>query len=333
MQVQAIESPYPLLFAPVYKNYFWGGSRIAAKFARADAPGVCAESWEISAHKDGMCVVENGQYAGMTLAELSSTFRESLLGTNNPDGKFPLIAKIIDARERLSVQVHPNDDTAPRCGGEAKTEMWYVMDAPPGAFVCAGLKEGVGPRIFTDTAKERRIPSLLRSLPVEPGAAVFIPGGLVHAICENCLMFEVMQNSNTTYRVYDWDRVGADGKPRESHFRQALEVIDWHAPESVLQIPYPMPSQNPANKRERVLRCDFFTMERREINAPEILARDGRSFLILFAQRGAAHIKYGADRGSVLTLPHGRSCLIPASLRDFEIAPENDETMILTVEV
>ena len=327
-----MQNPYPLLFAPIYKDYVWGGTRIPSLFARSGTPAVCAESWEISAHKDGMGVAENGEYAGMTLAELSSEFRESLLGTNCPDGKFPLLVKLIDARERLSVQVHPNDDSALRCGGEAKTEMWYVMDAPPGAFVCAGLRDGVGPRIFTDYAKERRLTALLRSLPVEPGTAVFIPGGLVHAIGENCLMFEVMQNSNTTYRVYDWDRVGADGKPRESHFRQALEVIDWRAPELGLQIPIPMPSQNPANKRERILRCDFFTMEKRNVNAAEIFKRDGRSFLTVFARKGSVKISYGAG-GACFTLPFGRSCLIPASLRDFEISPADGEATILTVEV
>jgi len=278
-----------------------------------------------------MCVADNGRYAGMTLAELSSVFRESLLGTNCPGGRFPLIAKIIDARERLSVQVHPNEDNAARCGGEAKTEMWYVMDAPPGAFVCHGLKKGVGPRIFTDTAKAHNIPSLLRSLPVEPGASVFIPGGLVHAIGENCLMFEVQQNSNTTYRVFDWDRLDTDGRPRESHFRQALEVIDWHAPELGLEIPIPMTPQNPANSRRRLLRCDFFTMERRVLCAPEVFARDGRSFMILFTKRGAARITYGG--GEVLELPFGRSCLIPAALRDFTIVPADGETTLLSVEV
>jgi len=143
-------------------------------------------------------------------------------------------------------------------------------------------------------------------------------------------MFEVQQNSNTTYRVFDWDRVGSDGKPRESHFRQALEVIDWHAPEFGLQIPAEMPPQNPANKRFRLLRCDFFTMERHLLRGPEVFARDGRSFLALFTKRGAARISWA---GGEFALPFGRSCLLPASLRDFTIAPEDGESVVLTTEV
>ena len=328
--MQTFEKPYPLLFAPVYKDYIWGGERIPAAFARSGASHPCAESWEISAHDDGMSVVENGAFAGETIAALASRFGASFLGTNCTDGKFPLLIKIIDARERLSVQVHPDEENARRYGGEAKTEMWYVMDAPKDAFVCAGLKEGVGPRIFADATKAKRLPSLLRSLPVEIGSSIFIPGGLVHAICENCLMFEVQQNSNTTYRVYDWDRIGADGKPRNLHIRQALEVIDWRAPELDLQIPVTMPPQNPANKRERLLRCDFFTMEKRALREAEKFARDGRSFLVLFAEKGSAAIAYGDSR---FVLPSGRSCLIPARLREFTITPENGETTLLTVEV
>jgi Phosphomannose isomerase len=285
-----------------------------------------------------MSFVENGPLAGKSLAEISAEYGKSLLGSNCDDGKFPLLVKIIDAKERLSAQVHPNEDAAAKFGGEPKTEMWHVLGAPHGAFVCSGLKEGTGPRIFSDAVKARHLDALLKTLPVEPGKSVFIPGGLVHAICENCLIFEVQQNSNTTYRIHDWNRVGPDGKPRELHLRQALEVIDWRAPDIGLVQPASMPPSNPANTRERLLRSDFFTLEKRAIRAAEPFKRDGRSFLIVFAAKGAVEISFGG--AEPFALPFGRSCLIPAALQEFEITPSasaadgaSEAAEIITVEV
>ena len=310
--------PGPLLFRPVYKDYLWGGERIAARFGRADAPARCGESWEVSAHPDGMSVVDGGPFDGRDLASLCEEFGEAIVGSYAGGTRFPLLLKLIDARDRLSVQVHPNDEGAERHGGEAKTEMWYFLDAAPGATVCAGLKDGVGPRIFSDAVKEHGVPALLRVVDAEPGKALYIPGGLVHAICEGCFVLEVQQSSNTTWRVYDWDRVGADGRPRELHVARAMEVIDWKAPAASLCVPYPMKAADPRNKRERVVRSDYFTMERHELAAPEPFDLDGRSFRVLFAARGALLVRDG-DRET--PVPEGRSCLLPASLGRGSVAP------------
>lgn len=322
----------PLLFRPVYKDYLWGGSRISERFSRTGTPTPCAESWEVSAHPDGMSVVEGGPQDGRTLADLCEAFGAELLGSYVEGTRFPLLVKLIDASRRLSVQVHPDDEGAARHGGEAKTEMWYFLDAPAGATVCAGLKDGVGPRIFADAVKARQVSSLLRSVAVEPGKALYIPGGLVHAICEGCLVLEVQQSSNTTYRVYDWDRVGADGRPRELHVAKAMEVIDWKFGGMGLSTPFPMPSASPENARERVVRSEYFTMERLTLRAPEPGTLDGRSFRILFAVSAPLRVRFG---GGETAVPAGRSCLLPASLGAYDVAPGEGaaEAVALTVEL
>ena len=320
----------PYLFRPVYKDYLWGGSRIASALGRADTPEPCAESWEVSAHPDGLSIVEDGPEAGMSLADLCEKYGKGLLGGRVVGRQFPLLIKVIDASKRLSVQVHPSEETASQCGGEPKTEMWYFLDAREDAFVCAGLKPGVGPRIFRDAIREKRVPSLLEAVPVSTGKAIFIPGGLVHAICEGCFVLEVQQSSNTTYRVYDWDRVGADGKPRELHLNQAEKAIQWKLPASEALTPYPMPAAAPGNVRERVVRSDFFTMERYTLQAPEPATASGACFRVIFVLEGAVRIR---DAGGETVVPFGRSCLIPAALGAYTLEPVDRACRFLTAEV
>ena len=310
----------PLLFRPVYKDYLWGGSRIASRFGRAGTPSPCAESWEVSAHEDGMSVVEGGPFDGRTLSSLCGEFGAALVGSWAPDpSSFPVIVKIIDAEKRLSVQVHPGEASAERFGGEPKTEMWYFVEAPEGAAVCAGLKKGVTPRVFADAVKEKSVASLLRTIPAEEGKALYVPGGMVHAICEGCLVVEVQQRSNTTYRVYDWDRTGPDGRPRELHVSRAIEAIEWNAPPMPLSTPYAMPSAAAGNLRERVLRSDFFTMERWTLSEPEPFEQDGRSFRILFALDG--DLAVSSAGGAATVVPAGRSALLPAAMGPCTVGP------------
>ncbi|MDZ4199894.1 MAG: type I phosphomannose isomerase catalytic subunit, partial [Kiritimatiellia bacterium] len=228
--------PYPLLLKPAYKNYLWGGTRIAEVYGRETPPGPVAESWEVSTRPEGMSLVLNGPLAGRTLQEAIDTMGEDLLGARAPRGQMPLLIKLIDARDRLSVQVHPDDESAALHGGEAKTEMWILLDAEPGACLFAGFRPGLARPEIEQAIREGRWTEILQTLPVRAGDAVFIPGGRVHAIGAGCLILEIQQNSNTTYRLYDWDRKGSDGKPRKLHLEQALSVIRWEDPgEPLLQ--------------------------------------------------------------------------------------------------
>lgn len=321
---------YPLLFKPVYRDYLWGGDRIAQRFGRKDAPACCAESWEISAHPEGMSVVENGPLAGTDLAALCKEHGTRVMGSACESDRFPLLIKLIDARARLSVQVHPNEDAARRYGGEAKTEMWHVLEAAPEAVLFAGLQPGVGPRIFHDAVVDKGVAALLRPVPSVAGKSLYTPGGMVHAIGEGNLLLEVQQSSNTTYRLYDWDRVGADGRARELHVQKAMEVIDWKAPAMGLLSPVPLPGPVSANRHTRLLRSDYFELCSVRLAEPERVSMDGTSFHALFVAEGSVRV---GEEGSpeAVELPCGRSCLVPACNGSYVLAPlDGTEARVLT---
>ena len=324
---------YPLLFRHVYRDYLWGGSRIAERFGRTDAPERCAESWEISPHPDGPSVVANGPLAGRDLQSLCDEFGEALLGSACEGTRFPLLIKLIDARQKLSVQVHPSDETAASVGGEAKTEMWYILDADPGATIYCGLRDCPGPRTLRDALAAHRVPGLLLGHPSEVGSAMFVPGGTVHAIGEGNLIYEVQQNSNTTYRVFDWDRVDANGRSRELHIDKAMEVIDWRAPRPGFLRPVAESDTASGNRHSRVLRSDFFELRSTRLVAREEVALDGLTFHALFVGDGAARLSWdGMD--APLDLPLGTSCLVPASLGSYALEPAGDaEATVLTTTI
>ncbi len=320
---------YPFLFRHVYRDYIWGGCRIPEKFGRTDAPERCAESWEISGHPDGVSVVANGPLAGTRLDDLCRTAGEALVGTAAEDPtRFPLLLKLIDAKTKLSVQVHPSEETAEEVGGEPKTEMWYVLDAEPGSFMYCGLRDCHGPRAIRDALAAREMPSLLAAHPSKPGSSLFVPGGPVHAIGDGNLVFEVQQSSNTTYRLYDWDRVGADGRTRELHVEKALKVIDFRAPALGFIDPV---EEGGANPRSRVLRTDFFRLEKTRLLAPETVALDGLSFHALFVLSGAARVS--GTGFEPVDLPLGTSCLVPAALGSYSLDPAAENTEILTTSI
>jgi mannose-6-phosphate isomerase len=318
---------YPLLFEPVYKDYIWGGDRIIRKYNRGQPPGIYAESWEVSDRDDGMSVICNGMLKGRSLKDAIAQWGSGLMGTRVASGRFPLLIKLIDSRERLSVQVHPDDRSAAQWGGEAKTESWYVLDTDPGAGVFAGLKPGVGAAEFQQAIKEARFKELLSWVPVSPGDAIFIPGGLVHAIDEGCLLLEVQQNSNTTYRIYDWDRVGADGKPRPLHIQEALKVINWdlgdRAKAQAVRLAGPG-----ANEQWLVVESPYFRLERVKLEHNQMVEGLGETFHVLFVSEGEVRIQW--DGGSELLVP-GTSCLVPAALSNVELMPQNKLAEVLTI--
>jgi mannose-6-phosphate isomerase len=306
---------YPMTFKPVYKDYPWGGSRIPETFNRNVPDGIYAESWEISDHNDGMSVVANGPLADKTFREILQEYPQEVMGTVVEGTKFPLLIKLIDAKQKLSVQVHPNDETAARFGGEAKTEMWYLLGDNPAQVYC-GLHEGVTKESFRQAVADGTSGEAMRAVPAQKGDAIFVQGGSVHAIDEGCLILEIQQNSNTTYRLYDWDRMGNDGKPRELHIEQAINVINWDDHGNPLVKPKTLTHRH-TFERVQVLTCEYFNLEKLIFSAPLEVPMSGKTFHALFVAEGEALIAW--ENGS-LPAPSGTSVLIPAALPAYTLS-------------
>lgn len=312
----------PILLQPVYKEYVWGGDRLIHEFHRRLNAGIYAEAWEIADHPDGRTRIINGPDAGATLAEAIAHRGPELLGAGRTDKTFPLLVKLIDARETLSVQVHPNDEAAARFGGEAKSEMWYVLSATPDAHIYSGFKPGVGPAEFEQARAAGTIPSLLQRFPARPGMVFNTPGGRVHAIGAGCLLLEVQQDANTTYRLYDWDRLDKDGQPRRLHLEQALRVIDWNLTGTPVAPILPEVPQ-PGGLASRLLLDDpHFHVEEWTVAAPCQIAHDARSFWILFPIDGDVRIKTPGQPAMILQ--RRSTCLLPAALASFTLQPARE---------
>ncbi len=322
---------YPLLFCPVLKDYLWGGRNLATKLGRAlPAEGVVAESWEIAAHEDGASVVENGPYAGQTLAQVHAGLGLDLIGRNNAwaqaRGKFPLLVKLLDAHSPLSVQVHPDDTYALAHEGNelGKTEMWVVLHAEPDAELIVGVTAGTTPVAFRRAIAENRLEPYLHRVPVHAGDHVCVPAGTLHAIMGGLLVAEIQQNSNTTYRVYDWGRVGADGKARPLHVDKALDVIDFGRVEPQI-VPPTLLAEAPGQRRELLCRNRYFTTERVTLAAGAALrgACTGDSLEIWGVLEGEAAV-------GELALSAVRFCLLPAALGSYTVQANTPATLLRT---
>ncbi len=221
---------YPLTFRPIYQDRVWGGQRLAEVFGRELPAGrVIGESWEVCDRPDAVSVVAAGPLAGRTLGELMAGDPQGLWGeAMEPGTRFPWLCKLLDACDDLSLQVHPPAALAASMGGEPKTEMWYVAAADPGSCLYAGLRPGVTRGEFERRARDGTVADLFHRLPVGVGDVLFLPSGRVHALGKGLVIFEIQQNSDTTYRVFDWNRVGLDGKPRALHLDQAMASIDFN---------------------------------------------------------------------------------------------------------
>ncbi len=320
------DSFYPLCFVPIYKEYFWGGQRITTRFPRTGTPPVCAESWEISAHADGLSLVANGPWAGRSLAALAEQFGAACTGTQAVQPhRFPLLFKLIDARENLSVQVHPNDENAAAVGGEPKTEAWFVVDREPGASLYSGLKPGVTAASFHEALNQGTIPAQLFQQAIHPGDTLFIPGGLVHAIGAGCLIYEVQQSSNTTYRLFDWNRCDASGTPRPLHIQQGFRVITPMLDQPRLHHA-PAPATDGGNHWHTLLRCPYFHLQQLQLTTAQPVAMDGTSFHVLFLLAGSAAVTAG---GVTVELPLGASCLLPAASGTYHLRPRDSAATLL----
>jgi mannose-6-phosphate isomerase len=320
---------YPLTFTPVFKDYLWGGRNLES-LGRQLPSGIIAESWEIAGHEDGTSVVDNGFWAGKKLTEVHAELGLALIGRNNTwaqeRGKFPLLIKLLDANQALSVQVHPDDDYALANEGNelGKTEMWVVLRAEPGAELILGVKAGTTPDAFRHGIETGALEPYLHRLSVKAGDYVCVPAGTLHAIMNGLLIAEIQQNSNTTYRVYDWNRVGADGKPRPLHINKALDVIDFERVEPGLCPPLQVAGENGVQRFE-LCRNRYFVTERVEMAADARFdgCCNGDSLEIWGVIAGSAMV-------NGLALNAVRFALLPAALGDFTVQALTPTTLLRT---
>ena len=321
---------YPLTFTPVFKDYIWGGRNLEKLGRELPAVGIIAESWDIAAHKDGISTVNNGHFAGYTLVELQDELGLDLIGSNNlwaqEHGKFPLLIKLLDANRALSVQVHPNDEYALANEGNelGKTEMWVVLHAKEGAELIVGVKAGTTPPKFRAGIENENLEPYLHHLPVKTGDHVCVPTGTLHAIMEGIIIAEIQQNSNTTYRVYDWNRVGTDGNPRPLHVDKALDVTNFRQAEPELSPPR-LISDADGIRRSSLCENEYFITEKIEMQA-------GATFRGFCS--GATMEIWGTLEGQVtvndLTLNAIRFTLLPAALGEFSVKAEEKSTLLRT---
>lgn len=321
------EDIYPLRFKPVYKDYIWGGDKIVRLYKRDEPSGVYAESWEVADRPEGMSVVDNGPLAGTTLHSLVETLGKDLLGTRVQASVFPLLIKLIDARERLSVQVHPDDAAALQFGGEAKTEMWHVLDADHGAKVFAGLKPDVDQGMFMAAVDTGLFEEVLSAVPVTKGDTIFIPGGRVHAIGAGCLLLEVQQNSNTTFRIHDWGRTGRNGMPRDLHVEEALRVIRWDDTDDARVMSRRLDTTG-RNEVWEVLTTPYFCLEKLVLSEAWMFLTLRQSFHILFVVEGRVEVK---AEGMTEALGPGSTCLVPAFVNGYDMSPVEHPCMVLRI--
>ena len=312
---------YPLRFKPIFRQYIWGGRRLGTQLGKDIGPeDDYAESWEIVDHGEDQSIVAFGNLQGRTLSSLIDEYGSRLLGNKVKEqiddprlpeslqNRFPLLFKFLDANRTLSVQVHPNDDLAmlkepPDLG---KTEAWYVIDADGDAKIFAGLKQGVDPDGLFAAAEAGETDSVLHSFSPQPGDCVFIPAGAVHAIGEGLLVAEIQQSSDTTFRLFDWNRVDKNGNTRELHVQEAVHSTDYNLGPVHPQVPKPTDRDDV----KQLVRCSKFVMNRWQTDQPINIFPDDR-FRILAVTAGEIQIENDPS-GSVLLM--GQTALLPACL-------------------
>jgi mannose-6-phosphate isomerase len=314
---------YPLTFHPIFKERIWGGRNIERLYGKPLPPGApIGESWEICDRSGETSVVANGPLAGKDLRWLMEHHQSELLGAAKPlAGRFPLLVKILDAREKLSLQVHPPADKAAQLGGEPKTEMWYIADAAPGAELYVGLKTGVTRREFERKLQAGTVAECFHKVGVRSGDAMFLPSGRVHAIGGGLVIFEIQQNSDTTYRVFDWNRVGLDGKPREMHVAQSLASINFEDFEPALSDSRFVGARL---KKRPLVNDPLFAVDAFTAEAGETVLLQPRLRIVGVAG-GRLIVAGGAN---CVELRQGQFCLIPAGIAA-ELRVEPASTFLL----
>lgn len=308
---------YPLFLSGVTKSPIWGGTRLPREWNKcAPDGGTVGESWELTVRKKEMCTVQNGPLSHKTVNELLRDYTDEFIGNSSfTNGEFPLLIKFIDAADRLSVQVHPDDTYAARVENDrGKTEMWYIVDADEDAEIICGLADGIDNDAFCAALQKGELMSALKSQKVHVGETYFIPAGLPHAIGKGILIAEIQQNCDLTYRVYDYDRRGADGSLRELHIDKACDVIRPFEKNEINAIRY---SRGFPTSRDTVLAdCDYFRVEKLDLskNAHTLFQNNYLRHLLIIEGEGAIECD-----GASYPFRRGNSILLPASLNNLKL--------------
>ena len=312
---------YPLKFKPIYKEMIWGDQRLKSELNKDLPPDKkIGESWEISAVKDNYSEVANGYLAGNSLQELIEVYMGDLVGETvfkHHGHQFPLLFKFIDANDVLSIQVHPDDEMARRKHNDnGKTEMWYVIEAEEGAELITGFNKEMDEQTYLKHLNNNTLPDILNHEKVKAGDVFFLPAGRVHALGAGILLAEIQQTSDLTYRIFDWNRVGADGKPRQLHTDLALEAMDFryydnYRTDYTLQL----------NEASNLIRCNYFTTNIMEFDKPrqrDLIELD--SFVVYMCMDGKLELIY--DEKDSVELEKGETLLVPASIEHLAYRPQ-----------
>lgn len=293
-----------LKLKPACKSYIWGGNRLKTEYNKEFAGDILAETWELSCHPDGPSRIVNGTFAGRTLREYIAAMGKRVLGSNcQVFQEFPILIKFIDARDNLSIQVHPNNmDALENEHQYGKTEMWYILDAEPNAFLYYGFKKKISKAEFRERVENNTLLEVLNAVPVHKGDLFYIPAGTLHAICKDIVIAEIQQSSNVTYRIYDYGRIDKDGKPRQLHTEQAMEVTKLEPPRSGY------------NFGGHLARSAYFTVDM--VNAPEVIFCDEESFTSVLVVDGCGSIRCGKEE---IDCQKGDSLFIPADSGECEL--------------
>lgn len=305
----------PLKLIPEFKDYIWGGTRLRTEFNKKCSLEKIAESWELACHKDGNSVIENGPFTGKTLSEYIKECGKAVLGTNcKRFDDFPVLIKLIDAKDNLSVQVHPGNEYALEHEGEyGKTEMWYVADCEENSTLIYGFEHEISRKQFTEMISSNTLLEAVHFVKVKKGDVFFIRSGTLHAIGKGILIAEIQQNSNTTYRVYDYDRRDKDGNPRELHIEKAAEVTDLVPAEN-----YPENEliNHDGYSSKLLSSCEYFTSKLLNITSSALFLSDEKSFIHILVTEGSSEL---ISDGGTLILKRGDSVFIPAETGSIRI--------------
>ncbi|MED9967371.1 MAG: type I phosphomannose isomerase catalytic subunit [Blautia sp.] len=310
-----------LKLRPSCKDYLWGGHRLKEEYGKKYEGEILAETWELSCHPDGPSYIENGPYAGKTLQQYIDREGKEVLGANCRRFRdFPILTKFIDARDNLSIQVHPDNGYALKNEGQyGKTEMWYVMDAGEDAYLYYGFKKEISKEEFEKRIQKDTLLEVLNAVPVQKGDVLFIESGTIHAIGKNILIAEIQQNSNITYRVYDYGRVGKDGKKRDLHIEKALAVTNR------------VPIVRDKSSYPHVADCDYFTVDKLNLDGRVMKMMEGNvseeSFASILILDGEGLI---SCQGETLKYKKGDSFFLPAGSGDYMVEGSCD-ALITTI--